>query len=99
MPTRLYWSRERSQWLAERGIENGILRRGARNRPLGEPAQRLNRFLCGVRSRIEGVFGHRKRSLGYRRGRYLGLLRNRLELEFKCVAWNFRRWVNLAAAA
>lgn len=94
-----YWSRERSAWLGERKIENGILRRGSRNHPLGEPAHRLNRFLSGVRARIEGVFGHWKRSLGYRRVRYMGLLRNRLELEFKCVVWNLRRWVNLAATA
>ena len=96
-----YWSRERGQWLDERNIGNGILRRGTRNHPLGEPARRLNRFLSGIRARIEGVFGHWKRSLGYRRVRvrYTGILRNRLELEFKCVAWNLRRWANLAARA
>lgn len=55
------WSRERSAWLEERNIGNGILRRAARNHPLGEPAQRLNRFLSGVRARIEGVSGHWKR--------------------------------------
>lgn len=94
-----YWSRDRGAWLDERDIQNGILRRGSRNHPLGEPAQKINRFLSGVRARIEGVFGHWKRSLGYRRVRYLGLLRNRLELEFRCVVWNLRRWVNLAATA
>jgi IS5 family transposase len=52
-----------------------------------------------VRSGIERVFGHWKRSLGYRRVRYLGIVRNRLELELKCVVWNLRRWVNLAPAA
>jgi IS5 family transposase len=91
-----YWSQVGSAWLAARGIENGILRRGARNGPLGEPARQLNRCLSGVRSGIEKVFGHWKRSLGYRRVRYLGLIRNRLEL--KCVVWNLRRWVNLAPA-
>lgn len=94
-----YWSRERGAWLDERNIENGILRRGARNHPLGEPARRLNRFLSGLRARIEGVFGHWKRSLGYRRARYVRIIRNRLELEFKCIAWNLRRWANLAAKA
>lgn len=94
-----YWSRARSQWLAARGLENGILRRGTRNHPLGEPARKLNRFLSGVRSGIEKVFGHWKRSLGYRRVRYLGILRNRLELELKCVVWNLRRWVNLTPVA
>ena len=93
------WSRERSAWLAERSLENGLLRRGARNRPLGEPAPTLNRFLRGVRARTEQVFGHWKRALGYRRGRYLGCRRNRLEREFKGLAWNLKRWVHLEAAA
>jgi IS5 family transposase len=53
-----YASAERSAWLARRGIHDGILRRGSRGHPLGEPAQRMNRFLSGVRSAIEKVFGH-----------------------------------------
>ncbi len=49
-------------------------------------------------SRIEKIFGHWKRSLGYRRVRYVGWARNRLELEFKCISWNLKRWVNMIAA-
>jgi IS5 family transposase len=77
-----YASAERSAWL---GIHNGILRRATRGHPLGEPGERMNRFLSGVRSRIEKIFGHWKRTLGYRRVRYVGRDPNRLELEFKCV--------------
>ncbi len=94
-----YWSRARSAWLDERKTENGIMRRGTRSHPLGEPARKLNRFRSGVRSGIEKVFGHWKRGLGYRRVRHLGIRRNRLELELKCVVWNLRRWVNLTPAA
>jgi transposase, IS5 family len=93
-----YASAQRSAWLARRGIHNGILRRGSRGHPLGEPAERMNRFLSGVRSRIEKIFGHWKRSLGYRRVRYVGREPNRLELEFKCVVWNLKRWVTVSAA-
>jgi IS5 family transposase len=93
-----YASAERSAWLARRGIHNGILRRASRGHPLGEPGERMNRFLSGVRSRIEKIFGHWKRSLGYRRVRYVGREPNRLELEFKCVVWNLKRWVNVSAA-
>lgn len=39
------------------------------------------------------------RRLGYRRVKHLGLLHNRLELEFKCIVWNLRCWVKLAPAA
>jgi IS5 family transposase len=93
-----YASAERSTWLARRGIHNGILRRATRGHPLGEPGERMNRFLSGVRSRIEKIFGHWKRTLGYRRVRYVGRDPNRLELEFKCVVWNLKRWVTVSAA-
>lgn len=44
------WSRPRFAWLDERKIENGILRRGTHNHPLGAPARRLTRFLSAMRS-------------------------------------------------
>lgn len=91
-----YASAARSAWLERRGIHNGILRRGSRGHPLGEPSLRMNRFLSGVRCTIEKVFGWWKRCTGYRRVRYVGREPNRLELEFKCVVWNLKRWVNVA---
>ena len=93
-----YASAARSRWLERRGIHNGILRRASRGHPLGEPARRINRLLSGVRSRVEMVFGWWKRCTGYRRVRYVGREPNRLELEFKCVCWNLKRWVNVSAA-
>lgn len=93
-----YWSAGRSRWLAERGMENGILRKASRGQSLGEPGERINRFLSSVRCGIEKVFGHWKRSLGYRRVRYVGWERNRLELELKCICWNLKRLVNLKKA-
>jgi len=63
------------------------------------PRQRqLNRRWSGVRSRIERVFGHWKRSLGYQRVRYLGLARNRLELHLKAIAYNLKRCSTLCPA-
>jgi IS5 family transposase len=91
-----YASRARAAWLAARGIENGILRKAARGHPLGEPGKRMNKFLSGVRCRIEKIFGWWKRCTGYRRVRYVGGASNRLELEFKCVCWNLKRLANLA---
>jgi IS5 family transposase len=54
--------------------------------------------LRALRSGGEKIFGHWKRNLGYRRVRYVGWARTRLELEFKCVVWNLKRWVNMQAA-
>ena len=48
---------------------------------------------------IEKIFGHGKRTLGYWRARCsVGWARNRLELDFQCVAWNLKRWVSVSAA-
>lgn len=92
-----YDSAVRRQWLKRRGIVNGILSRARRGRPLIPAEQLFNRALSAIRCGIEKIFGHWKRSLGYRRGRYVGWARNRLELEFKCVVWNLKRWVTVSA--
>ena len=93
-----YDSESRSQWLKRRGVANGILRRARRGECPSETEQLMNRVLSAIRSGIEKIFGHWKRNLGYRRVRYVGWARNRLELEFKCVVWNLKRWVNVSTA-
>ncbi len=92
-----YWNAKRLAWLAERGWVNGILRRASRGHPLDQAAQRRNRRLSPIRAGIEKVFGWWKRCTGYRRTRYVGREPNRLELEFKCISWNLKRLVRLAA--
>lgn len=93
-----YWSKERSQWCGERGISNGILRKASRGEKLRPATVRVNRLLSAMRSGIERIFGWWKRSIHYRRVRYVGLARNRLELELKSVCWNLKRWTKLRPA-
>jgi len=57
---------------------NGILRRVRRGQRLGTADLMVNRALSALRCGIEKIFGHWKRSLGYRRARYVGWPRNRL---------------------
>lgn len=92
-----YDSAQRRGWLAQRGMESGILRRAARGQPLRLSEKLLNRALSAVRSGIEKIFGWWKRSAGYRRVRYKGREANRLELEFKCISWNLKRLSRLCA--
>ena len=47
---------------------------------------------------IERIFGHWKRCQGYRIVRYIGLVKNQLELTLKAVTYNLRRLVTLATA-
>lgn len=93
-----YWSAARSQWCAEHGVANGILRKAQRGQKLRAATLRANRLLSAIRCGIEKPFGWWKRCTGYRRVRYVGREPNRLELEFKCVCWNLKRLVSLTGA-
>jgi IS5 family transposase len=93
-----YWSRKHSQWCGRRRVANGILRKAQRGEKLPASALRLNRLFSSIRCKIEKIFGWWKRSAFCRRVRYVGAEANRLELEFKCISWNFKRLVNMATA-
>ena len=44
-----------------------------------------------MRTNIERIFAHLKQWQNYRRVRYLGLVKNQLELTLKAVAYNLKR--------
>jgi transposase, IS5 family len=92
------WSQKRSQWCGQRGIGNGILRKASRGKKLPPSTLRANKLLSAMRCGIEKIFGWWKRSAGYRRVRYVGWERNRLELELKSICWNLKRWTKLEPA-
>ena len=95
---KIYDSKDNKNWLAEHGIANGILRKPVRFRKL-TPEDHVRNLRKGrKRRRIERVFAHLKKWQHYRRVRYLGLLKNQLELTLKAVTYNLRRLVTLAAA-
>lgn len=86
-----YDSAARHARLAERGVFDGIMRRGHRHRPLTPDEVARNRSLVPIRSAIERVFGTLKRSYGWVRVRYRGLARNAAHLDLLCLALNLRR--------
>ena len=92
-----YDSKANRTWLAERGVANGILKKAAHHIRLGPADHRRNARKARRRRAIERVFAHLKHWFGYRRVRYLGLIKNQLELTLKAVAYNLRRLVSLAA--
>ncbi len=93
-----YAGAPRQAWLREHGIAGRIMVPKVPLKGLSSRQKQLNRRWSGVRSRIERVFGHWKRSLGYQRVRYLGLARNRLELHLKAIAYNLKRFSTLCPA-
>lgn len=95
---RMYDSAANRATLAQRGSANGIMRKGGYHRPVPAHEQVRNQRKGRRRRNIERIFGHWKRCLGYRTVRYLGLVKNQLELTLKAVTYNLRRLVTLATA-
>lgn len=95
---RAYDSAANRALLAAAGIDDRIMHRARRNRPL-RPWQRWhNRALAPVRGGIERIFGTWKRSWGMRRMRYCGLARNQAHLHLVAAAWNLLRATSLSGA-
>ncbi len=93
-----YASQERSIWLQQHGIEDGILFKAARGRPLTPIQKSINRELTAVRRSVEHVFGTWKRLYDWRRCRYYNLERNRCSLIVLCITYNLKRTIKLQAA-
>jgi IS5 family transposase len=80
-----YDSREFRAHLGERGVGEGVLRRGHARRPLTPEMRAANARLARERVAIEGLFGLMKRGYGFARVRYRTLHRNATQLQF--CAW------------
>jgi IS5 family transposase len=92
---KIYDTKRVRAWLAERGIANQVLKKGAHHIKLSEQDHQNNRVKSGVRQNIERIFAHLKQWQHYRRVRYLGLAKNQLELTLKAVAYNLKRWAKI----
>src|ERR1700733_14265281 len=95
---KIYDTLKNKAWLASRGMANGILKKSNYYRRLTTPEHERNVRRGRKRQLIERVFAHFKKWQHYRRVRYLGLVKNQLELTLKAVTYNLRRLVSLATA-
>lgn len=86
-----YPSEAHDRWLEERSIENRLIKRSYRNRPLGEEGKHFNQLHSGTRGIVERVFGVLKQHYGMAKARYLGLARNRTRVEIMCIGCNLKR--------
>ena len=78
-----------------KGVYNGVLDKGRRNRPLSTKQKKDNAQKSRVRSAVERPFAHFKRLYGYVRTRYVTLRRNDLHFTFLCMIQNIRRKIAL----
>lgn len=90
-----YVSEAHDDWLTEHRIDNRLIRRAYRNKPLTQADKQFNRLHSGTRSIVERVFGVLKQHYGMGKARYLGLIRNRTRFELISVAYNLKRGASL----
>jgi transposase, IS5 family len=94
-----YDTHARRALLARLGIEDGIMHRPNKHHPLTDDQTRRNAALSKIRCRVETVFAVLKQVYGYRRTRYIGLLRNQLQLTLLAICFNLRRMLVLTSQA
>src|ERR1043165_1496707 len=92
-----YDTKANHAWLRDRGIESQIAKKGAHHIKLTDQDRAENRRKSRVRGGIERIFAHWKHWQQYRRARYVGLVRNQLELTLKAVAYNLKRLAGILA--
>lgn len=93
-----YPTKQRDEYLEKMGIENRILKKAKRNKPLSHEDKALNKANSAYRSSIERIFAHLKTILKYRKTRYIGLAKNRAHFAVLAMAYNLKRTVSILSA-
>lgn len=90
-----YQSQAHDTLLKKLGIDNRLIKRAHRNRPLTQAAREHNRRHSGVRSTVERVFGVLKQHYGMAKARYDGLTRNQTRFDLMCIAYNLKHGLSV----
>lgn len=92
-----YANKTRRKKLETKGIFDGILAKGYRNKPLSKSEKKLNQLLSTVRNRVERPFAFMKRILQYSRCSYYDIKRNRFEFIMSAFVYNIRKLITATA--
>jgi IS5 family transposase len=84
--------------LKVRGFKDRIMVKAAKNRKLTETEKDQNHRISTIRSRVERVFGTLKRTYGFHRARYVGILKVELEFFLNAMAYNLKKAAVLSLA-
>ena len=90
-----YQSKAHESLLEDQGIDNRLIKRAYRNRPLTQEEKEHNRRHSPVRSTVERVFGVLKLHYGMAKARYDGLVRNRTRFNLMCIAYNLKHGLSV----
>ena len=99
MADRAYESQKFRNALAKAGIGDGVMHKARRNTPLKGWQRWFNKAVAPIRAAVERSFAIMKRYYGYRRVRYLGLSRNRCQLNLMSAAIKRRFLMSAACSA
>jgi len=95
-----YYGYQRSAWLHQQGIADGIKRQLTVDRDLDRAAvMAFNQRVERVRRAVERVFGTLKRHYHFARCRYRTLRRNRCHFLLLCICYNLKRQNRLLSRA
>lgn len=94
-----YDARRLRDHLEHKGIDNLVMRRGGRGRPVCEADVARNHAIAPRRRIVESVFGTLKRLYRMDRLRYFSQARNATSVAIALIAYNLRRCLSLANAA
>jgi IS5 family transposase len=92
-----YDTHARRALLASLHLKDGIMQRANKHHALSPEQRRRNAALSKIRCRVETVFAVLKQSYGYRRTRYVGLVRNQLQMTLLVICFNLRRMLVLSS--
>ena len=89
-----YDSKENRQHPEERRLQDGIMRKARRNRPLTEVQTKRNRYLSKTRYVVEQSFGTLHRKFRYARAAYFGLCKVSAQSHLKAMCLNLLKAAN-----
>lgn len=86
-----YHSEKNKELLKQRKLNDQIMHKRKRNEPENRQAIERNKRIAKQRYVVERTFGSLKRSYGWARTRYIGLLKATFYLQIRCLAFNIKR--------
>ena len=89
-----YDSEENRQHLEQHRLQDGIMRKAHRNRPLTEAQTKRNRYLSKTRYVVEQSFGTLHRKFRYARAAYFGLIKVSAQSHLKAMCLNLLKAAN-----
>lgn len=93
-----YDSAENRQHLEEHRLQDGIMRKACRNRPLTEAQTKRNRYLSKTRYVVEQSVGTLHRKFRYARSTYFGLIKVSAQSHLKAMCLNLLKAANRLSA-